>query len=287
MRPILVTGAAGYLGRHVLAALRAAGAPVAGTSRRGGDGLAACDLLDQAALARLLREVAPATVVHCAAERVGRYDDTAAASASVAMVENLLTAGATRIVHVSSMTVYAPDIARPAREDVTRPGSAYAEGKLAAEGALMARPDVAATILRLPGLFGAPRAGGLVHALCEAAATGGPVTLPSAPVLWAAMHVADAAAVIARAALQPCDSTAVMNLGYAGVFSINRLLDLLAEETGRRLVTEIAHPDFEMDLTRLHSRYGRAPGSLRARLSEAVLAARRHHDSPILEGRSA
>ncbi|WPB87453.1 NAD-dependent epimerase/dehydratase family protein [Sediminicoccus rosea] len=270
--PILVTGAAGYLGAHVLNAIYAAGGAATGASRDGRVGLA-CDLLDRSALRALLAAVRPAVVVHCAAERVGSYDDTAAAARSVQMTRHLAEAGVQRLVHISSMTVYAPTQPMPAREETTDPQSAYGLGKREAERVLEAAGGLAATILRLPGLFGAPRRGGLVQQLCRAAALGLTPSLPAAPVMWAAMHVEDAASVVARAALRPAAPTSILNVGYPGPHSINRLVALVAQASGAPLATQVAHPVFEMDLSRLNAAYGPAPGSLPERIRIALATA--------------
>lgn len=272
LAPILVTGAAGYLGACVLDAVRAAGGEATGTSRDGRVGLA-CDLLDPVAVRQLLAAVRPAVVVHCAAERVGSYNDTAAAARSVDMARRLVEAGVERLVHISSMTVYAPWQPMPAREETTDPQSAYGRGKREAECVLEEAGGLAATILRLPGLFGPPRRSGLVQQLCLAAALGLTPSLPAAPLMWAAMHVEDAATVVARAALQPAARTSILNVGYPGPHSIDRLVALVARASGAPLTTHVAHPSFEMDLSRLNATYGPAPGSLQDRIQLALAAA--------------
>ncbi|WP_368416825.1 NAD-dependent epimerase/dehydratase family protein [Falsiroseomonas sp.] len=277
-----MTGAAGYLGGHVVEAVRAAGRQVVGTSRDGSAG-PACDLLDAEAVQGLIAAVRPAVVVHCAAARVGSYDDAAAATHSVEMTCLLVGAGVERLVHISSMTVYAPNQPMPAQEAMADPQSAYGQGKREAEQVLEAASGVAATILRLPGLFGPPRRGGLVHQLCLAAALGTVPSLPASPVMWAAMHVADAAAVVARAALDPAERTTTLNVGYPGQYSIDRLVALVAQESGSALATDVAHPPFEMDLSRLHAAYGPAPGSLRERLRVLLAAAAGGAEFPFQE----
>lgn len=66
---LLLTGASGFVGRAALASLAAAGFEIHAVARRAGEGPAtwhAADLLDEAAMRALLREVRPAVLVHAA-----------------------------------------------------------------------------------------------------------------------------------------------------------------------------------------------------------------------------
>jgi nucleoside-diphosphate-sugar epimerase len=67
--PTLVIGAASFVGRHLVARLRAGGTQVVGTARQaaGRSGFVACDLCDADAVERVITEVRPARVFHCAA----------------------------------------------------------------------------------------------------------------------------------------------------------------------------------------------------------------------------
>lgn len=273
---VLVTGSSGYLGAEVVAALGASGATAVGHDRttRG-------DLRDAEVVRRALLDARPDVVVHCAAavpRSAGGYDDEAAARASLEMVDALVAAAPPYVVFTSSMTVYGADLPMPVTEDTTAPSSAYGHAKLAAEQALLGRDGPGTTVLRLPGLFGGTRTSGLVHALCAAAAGGEVPALPAAPLLWAGMHVADAAAAVVRATLRPPVGDVVLNVGYAGTQSISRLVGLLAA-LDDRLATSVEHPDFSMDLTRAGDLLGPHPASLDQRVRERVADCRRAHPS--------
>ena len=79
--PILVTGAGGFVGAAVVRQALAAGRHVAALSRRpdperlrgfaGPLSMHAVDLADTDAVARIVAEIAPSTVIHCAWEGVG------------------------------------------------------------------------------------------------------------------------------------------------------------------------------------------------------------------------
>ncbi|MCL4836585.1 MAG: GDP-mannose 4,6-dehydratase [Thermoanaerobaculia bacterium] len=151
---ILVTGATGFLGRHLVGSLRAAGHEVAGTGlgRDGAPDLHELDIRDERAVARLLAEVRPGAVAHLAAlSHVGeswqRPDEYFAVN--VLGVEHLLRhAGGARVLFVSSAEVYGavPEEAQPIPEErPVAPRTPYAMTKAAAErlavgaGAVVAR----------------------------------------------------------------------------------------------------------------------------------------------------
>jgi GDP-6-deoxy-D-talose 4-dehydrogenase len=65
---VLLTGASGFIGRELFKTLRAAGHRVTGTANRTiSDGLLKCDLRDFAAVNRVVSDINPDIVVHCAA----------------------------------------------------------------------------------------------------------------------------------------------------------------------------------------------------------------------------
>jgi GDP-4-dehydro-6-deoxy-D-mannose reductase len=146
---ILVTGAAGFAGSHLLDMLAGDGSRLVawhrpgGTPPRAGGGVtwAPVDLLDQPTVAHAIAELQPAIVYHCAgAAHVGRsWDKTEATLAiNVRGTHHLLEAlrrssAATRVMVPSSALVY-----RPANEPLTEdhplvPSDPYGVSKLAQE----------------------------------------------------------------------------------------------------------------------------------------------------------
>lgn len=104
-RRIVVTGATGFLGQHVVERLRAGGAEVIGTSRSGGRGFVAADVLDAEALREAMRDAD--VVVHAAGD-VSHHPDDAEWMHRVHVrgTENAVTAardvGVKRFVHLST-----------------------------------------------------------------------------------------------------------------------------------------------------------------------------------------
>lgn len=265
---ILVTGANGYLGGRILAMLRARNVSVLGVGRSKQCDIF-CDLGDRDATRTLIAQYPHSRVIHCAAavpkSRSG-YLDEQAATESLEMARNLAAARPRRVVFASSMTVYPSGILRAREEDAVSIGKGYASAKLEAERLFLACPDITATVLRLPGLFGLPRRGGV---LCNSAlvlAHGGIPVLDASLPQWAAMHIEDAAEICIRAASVPASCSMVMNAGYPERMAIADAITQLAALFGRELPVPLPKW-FAFDLSRLHAVLGPVSGKFNHRLS--------------------
>lgn len=147
--PIVVTGAAGFAGGHLLEHLQGRTELVAWRHREGplppwapaGVRWMAVDVLDRDAVGRAVREVQPAQIYHCAgAPHVGdAWHDTRHPLATNVMgtdhvVDAVRRAGlATRVLVISSATVYAPSGRALSEDDPLLPGNPYGLSKLAQE----------------------------------------------------------------------------------------------------------------------------------------------------------
>jgi dTDP-4-dehydrorhamnose reductase len=152
---LLVTGAGGMLGRAVAWRAGVLGHDVRSVTR------AELDVTDAAAALRVLREVCPAAVVHCAA-----YTDVDGAESERARAQAVNADGAghvaaaaaevgARIVHVSTDYVFDGAKREPwVESDPVGPLGAYGETKLAGER-LVAAANPAHAIVRTAWLFGA------------------------------------------------------------------------------------------------------------------------------------
>jgi dTDP-4-dehydrorhamnose reductase len=149
---VLVTGAAGMLGRDVIAA--ATGHEVIALAR------AELDIADPAAVTAAVRDARPDAVINCAAwtDVDGAEADEAAATAvngdGAGNVAAAAAAAGAHLVHVSSDYVFDGRAREPYAEDAaTAPEGAYGRSKLAGEHAIAAAGGSAA-IVRTSWLFG-------------------------------------------------------------------------------------------------------------------------------------
>ena len=267
----LVTGAQGLLGTQVVQTLRAAGGVVTATGRRPMANMACCDLTVVPDVTRMVKQIGPDVIVHCAAnvpKRFEEYDDDSNAQASLQMLVAILAASTCPIVFISSMTVYGIQLDRPVSEqDAGNPASAYGRAKWVGEQRLLAdgRP---ALIVRIPGLFSPWRRDGLVYNVIRAAKLGRPPRLPMDSILWAAMHVDDAAESIAKLVASPIDKLETINIGYRGAYSIKTLVSLACDMYDRKVDYPVEQPYFEFDLSRANSRGAVPDCSLRDALAK-------------------
>ena len=251
----LLTGARGYLGGRIAALCAARGREVTRITR---DDI---DLRDTESVVRFIPS--GRVILHCAApvpKTMADYSDALAAEDGLAMVRALLATRPARLIFASSMTVYAATSCPVREEDAPAPGTGYAGGKRRAE-LLILSSGIPATILRLPGLFGPPREGGFLYNAARAIAAGKDFEIAARPKIWAALHVDDAAESMIRAA-ELTGPTQILNVGYAGRFSLDRALDAL-----RNGDVSGDTPGFEMDLTRMRQTIGELPGTWAGRLA--------------------
>ncbi|HEY5429419.1 MAG TPA: dTDP-4-dehydrorhamnose reductase [Solirubrobacteraceae bacterium] len=152
---ILVTGAAGMLGRDVCQAAQAAGHEVIGHAR------AQLDITDAAAVQETVSAAAPDAVINCAAwtdvdGAEGRFEDAVAVNgAGAGIVAAAAAAAGAWTIHVSSDYVFDGEKTSPYVEsDAVDPIGAYGASKLQGERDVAATGD-RHTIVRSSWLFGA------------------------------------------------------------------------------------------------------------------------------------
>lgn len=134
----LVTGAAGFVGRHLVSHLRACGDDIVGIDRPDGP-----DLLDAAAVTAVVRDIAPDAVYHLAgwSDVGGSWREPAAAfranaDGTLNLLQACIAAEVPRVLSVSSADVYGKVTLGelPLDEDAPlRPVTPYAASKIAAD----------------------------------------------------------------------------------------------------------------------------------------------------------
>jgi nucleoside-diphosphate-sugar epimerase len=169
-RRVLVTGAAGFLGRHVAWLLSANGFDVVAHGRTAqslaqlkSDGLqiVACDLEAPGALAALNGVGRLDAVVHCAGLSSNWGKRPAFQSANVDATRSLLAKlknhGAPHVVYVSSSSVwfdFRDQLLVREDQPLPQPVNDYAWSKRAAEEAVREMRDLPTTIIRPRGIYG-------------------------------------------------------------------------------------------------------------------------------------
>jgi len=176
-----VTGANGFIGGHLSAALGDAGWQVERAARG-------------AALNKQVDTVFHlAGLAHTGAQAADRAEMFAVnVDRTVNLYRQAVAAGVGRFVWVSSIKVLGDSSAAPLTVDAPyRPGDAYAQSKAAAEQALLAEPcgDTKLCIVRPPLVYGAGVRANFL-ALLDAALSGWPLPLKSAtaPRAWVGVH---------------------------------------------------------------------------------------------------
>jgi nucleoside-diphosphate-sugar epimerase len=179
---ILVTGAAGFIGRALCRTLAARGHQVVGAVRDGATVIEGAEL-------RPLGELAADTdwapvlsgaeiVVHLAQHahrKAGGFEEEPATAAALAWAA--AAAGTRRIVYVSSIKAMGEETrpGHPFRADEEpQPRDPYGSGKLATERALAEVPGIELVVIRPPLVYG-PGVGANFHALMRLVARGLPL----------------------------------------------------------------------------------------------------------------
>jgi UDP-glucose 4-epimerase len=243
---VVVTGATGFLGGHVVAKLRALGCDVTALGRNDGD---------LAELDGAMRALTPwrwDAMVNLAAA-VTRGNESLEAGLAVARANARIALHIRRfaqhIVHASSMTVYGMPQATPVPEDhPCEPLHLYGLGKLLAEDVLDN-----AIVLRFGGLFSEERRSGALFHFVRAASEGAPlqITTPR-PTPWEILHVDDAAEAVVRAVTVPGVPIGAMNVGYGeGIELVDMARRIAALGRKGSIVEAVtSHPVFQLDIAR-------------------------------------
>jgi nucleoside-diphosphate-sugar epimerase len=245
-----VTGAGGFVGRHLVARLRADGWDVAALTR------ADADLADPAAAATAVRAADPDVVFSLAA---GRAKGTAAERAATVQVNtspwlvDALPDRCRAVVRLGSSTEYAESRHPLAEDAAVEPrgffGATKAAGSILLQAAAAER-GMRATVLRAFQVYGpGDHATRLVPVVLAAARTGGTVPLPARLSRRDWVWVGDVVDACVRTAEQEAlpDGT-VLNIGTGVQTSTEELIATAERVTGRPIATAPgAHPGRDWD----------------------------------------
>jgi nucleoside-diphosphate-sugar epimerase len=251
-RRIAVTGASGFIGRHVVAHLASRGDDVVPVRRP----------FEREALATFLNGVD--AVVHLAGvvSAVRERDYFAAnADGTRAIAEAARLAGA-HLIYISSLAVAgpAPPSAPHSEDDPPAPINAYGRSKLAGERAILDTPGLCWTILR-PGVVYGPADRALLPVF-RMARLGVLPAVGRATAAYTFVHIADLVRTIATAVDRGCEGRTLF-VGHPAPVYTRELLEMIGAASGHaaRLVP------IPMTLTRLAALAGDLVGAFRGKPS--------------------
>ncbi len=244
---VLLTGANGFVGSHILDQLRASGVRTAillrpGSSRRWiessleGVEVRRGSLAEVGSLGTALAGITH--VIHCAgcvkALRTSEfYEVNQAGTRRLVEAVNAQAGGVARVVHLSSLAAAGPALpTNPAREDSPpRPVSAYGQSKLGGERELQERCRAEYVILRPPAVYG-PRDAEFLRLFQAARAHVRPLAGGGRQAL-SLVFVRDLAAAVVACLDAPRAAGRTYYVSSAEVVTVKTLVNTIAATTGR------------------------------------------------------
>jgi nucleoside-diphosphate-sugar epimerase len=259
IRRVAVTGASGFIGRHVVAHLADRGVEVVAVRRP----------FEARGLAASLRGAD--AVVHLAGRvsAPGEQDFIAANVEGTRAVAGAACTAGVRFVHISSLAAAGPAPASAPRSeaDLANPITAYGRSKLEGERVLGGMSDLRWIVLR-PGVVYGPGDRALLP-LFQMATRGLLPLVGRAHAAYTVIHVTDAARAIAAALDSDADREAIF-VGHPRPVTVREILDAVQGALG----TRAAVVRVPMPIARVAAIAGDVVGALRGR--PAVINTRRY-----------
>lgn len=270
---VLVSGAAGFVGRHVVNALHARGVEVIGLTRR--PAALPChtitvDLADTGGVHAAIAELRPDTVVHLAWYAVpGAFwqapENLDAVGHTFNLARAAVDAGCTRFVGAGSVAEYRWDTPLLDEASPREPATLYGWAKKAAHEVLEAylAPRCSFAWLRYGWMFGPGEPPGkLVSSLAAGLAAGLAVPCSDGSARRDYLYVEDVAD--ATVAVATGHITGAVNVGAGTATRVGELIDAVERAVGRGTANRGAlpkdHPaELVLDVTRLKREVGWSP----------------------------
>ena len=248
---VLLTGASGFVGSHILDALARSGVPCAILIRQGSSAgwiephlktveIHRCGLGSDTPWPTVLNGVTH--IVHCAGATRAVHDrdyftGNRDVTASLAAAVQAHPAVVRRWIHISSLAAVGPATSlKPALEtDDPHPVSVYGESKLSAERVVRELKGVDWTILRPPAVYG-PRDSEFLR-LFKAAGNGFAPQFDGGAQELSLVYVEDLADVVARVLDHPGAVGRVYHVASPEVITAGELTDRVARALGKRCRT--------------------------------------------------
>ncbi|WP_063800540.1 NAD-dependent epimerase/dehydratase family protein [Burkholderia cepacia] len=253
MASILVTGATGFVGRHLVRQLKELGHDVVGTTTRGGSGAEVCDLRDRDRVCEVVRAADPEVVMHLAAlSSVTQGATLEYYETNLVGTENLMQAvdalgGRRRFIFVSTAGVYGNQKTSLLSEELAPlPVSHYGISKFACERVVANfgdRHDI--TIARPFNLIGVGQSGNfIVPKLVQHFARREPaIRLGRLEPVRDYIDVDACCDILARLIGQAASYGEVVNICSGRGTSVQELLDVITDICGHNIEV-VAAPEF-------------------------------------------
>lgn len=229
----LITGATGFVGRHLVEALRAQGQEVYAWTRSDGD------LRDSEVVRRALGQIRPTCIYHLASTPPGSGDENWYRIADEQqMVANLAYAlpAQSRLIYAGSMAEYGQSGTLSEHQQST-PDTCYGCAKFSGSTLALSLRMLHGRDIRVARLFGVygpgEAAARLLPTLIAKLARGEAVALSDGAQLRDFIHIDDVCSLLARYAAEPMQSApAVSNIGTGEGVSVRQVCERVAEVMG-------------------------------------------------------
>ena len=251
-RPIVVTGATGFIGKHLTGLFDTGNIPYVKFTG---------DITIEKEVQEFFRQHRPERIIHLAGKHTGSLRELQ--SVNVQGVLNILDAAnqyaCPHIIYASSAAVYGNVMQMPGAQetDQTAPNTPYGESKVEAERHIVAAgaSGIRSTILRLGSVYGPGQTAGIIPTLTHSIQHDHVVYYDQVhPVFRHYIHVDDVCRVIIS--LLANSYTGVINLASNDMYSLKDLADILAQTqsfTRKHRASDTAYTDMRLDISLLRS----------------------------------